>query len=330
MEKMDELGIGTLVVVEDDFVVGTISDGDIRRHMLAGGSLNDVVRDSMNPNPLTKYLDTENSDLQQIMTMLGIHLIPIVDGGNRLIQIARREVVTDLKKSIIEDAFIAAGGRGERLMPLTSKIPKPLVEINGVPLLEILLRKLSAVGVKRVFISVHYKHEMITERFGDGASLNLDITYIHEKQPLGTAGALALLPGKCVSESIFICNSDVLHTIDLLQMQHQYYRDKLDILLATFTYSTVVPFGVVETTFRNRIQIREKPEIEFDAIAGVYIFNRRKLSELLDGHKVDMPQLITKAAEKNYKVGLFKFSGYWRDIGTIDSLNAARAHIANA
>lgn len=301
----------TLFVVDNnERLVGTLTDGDIRRGFIRGLSLNDSVANFM----LKSFHKAENgfsvSDFKEARK-LGIRLLPVLD------QFGRIKKVYDLKKrkSILPlEAMIMAGGRGERLRPLTDKTPKPMLLLGNTPIIERNIDRLIAFGIEKIYISVKYLGQQIVDYFGDGSSKGIKIEYIWEDQPLGTAGALSLV-NQFETEHILLMNSDLFTDVDFEDLYLNTIKNKALMGVSTTPYTRKVPFGIF-TTDNNRITgLKEKPVYTNYANAGIYILNRKIIKEIPENRFFNITDLMELLIQNNQTVIHNPIIGYWIDIG---------------
>jgi NDP-sugar pyrophosphorylase family protein len=216
-----------------------------------------------------------------------------------------------------------AGGRGSRLMPLTNKIPKPMLKIGESPIIEIILRRLKEQGFQKVYISINYLGDQIQNHVGDGAWLGLSVKYLREKQPLGTAGALSLLKGQ-IDEPVVVMNSDLLTEANLAQLLSFHIREKVEATVGVREYTVQVPFGVVELKDGKVKEIVEKPTLRSLVSAGIYVLEPSALELVPNNEFCDMPTLIARMHRDNREISAFPIHEAWLDIGRMEDLNEAR------
>ena len=318
-----------VVVGDDGRLLGTLTDGDVRRCLLDGGSLETPVACAMNSDPITTKPDSPASYMLDLMRRGNIMALPLVDDAGHFKRLVH---LTDLdgpnseasRVSAFSFAVIMAGGEGTRLRPLTEKIPKPMVDIAGFPLLERQIQRLARTGLRRVYLSVNYLGHMIEDHFGDGSEFGIDIRYLYEKEKLGTAGALSLLP-EIPSGPILVMNGDILTTssFDSLYAFHQ--ENGAHITLAAVDYRVSIPYGVIhaEGPFVRRLE--EKPSQRFFCNAGIYAVSPQVLELLRDAEHCNMTDVVETCLSHNLPVAVFPVHEYWSDIGTPDDLEKARA-----
>ncbi len=323
-----------IVVGPDGRLLGTLTDGDIRRCLLDGGTLETPVARAMNSQPVTAKLDSADSLLLDLMRRGNILAIPQVDDA----KIFRRLVhLTDLseesrdakKTSAFEFAVIMAGGEGIRLRPLTEKIPKPMVDIGGLPLLERQIQRLVRNGVRRVYISVNYLRNVIEDHFGDGTGFDIEIRYLREEEKLGTAGALSLLPEK-PSGSILVMNGDILTTSSFDNLYSFHQSNSAYVTVAAVDYRVNIPYGVIHAEGQFIRRLEEKPSQRFFCNAGIYAVSPQTLDLIKKAKHCNMTDVVETCLSRDFPVAVFPVHEYWSDIGTPDDLEKARTFFSEA
>ncbi len=314
-----------LVINQDNLLKGTVYDGDIRRALLKGLSLNCKVDKVMSRNYIKVSKQVTYKEVKELMQKHSILHIPVIDEEDKLLGLHVLDNYSFEKdaKQYPNSVLLMAGGRGERLMPLTENCPKPLIKINGKPLLEIILEKCIKVGLRKFYISVHYLSDQIINYFGNGEKWDISISYLHEEKPMGTAGALSLLP-KTINHPLLIMNGDILTKINIPQFLEFHENNCADITIAGSEHYYTSPYGVVEVEGINFKSIVEKPTFKNFINAGIYIINPSIINELNNQEYLDMPDLLNKRLGDNYKKVVYPIHEYWLDIGRIDSLNRAK------
>ena len=317
-----------VVVDADQRLMGTVSDGDVRRCLLAGGSLETSLSQAMNASPLTANEGSSAKHLLDLMRKRNVMAIPIVDEQKRfqrlvhLIDIELQEK-SNLTSAEFDFAVIMAGGEGSRLRPLTASIPKPMVEINGTPLLERQIARLIMAGIKDVYLSVNYLSHIIENHFGNGERFGIRIHYLREQQKLGTAGALALLP-KRPSRPILVMNGDILTASDFGGLYAFHQDHKAKVTVAAVEYCVNVPYGVIKTKGVYATGLIEKPSQSFLCNAGIYAVSPGALDLLQGITHLNMTDIIDTCLSREIPVAVFPVHEYWSDIGTPDDLEKAR------
>jgi dTDP-glucose pyrophosphorylase/CBS domain-containing protein len=308
-----------LVVDDERRLIDTITDGDIRRAMLAGmifedplSKLLDHKRSGTNPIPLSSSVDMSDDDLLHLMNKNGLLHIPLVDDDNRLVDLALLSVLAKEYETNLR-AVIMAGGFGTRLMPLTEEVPKPMLPIGGRPLMERILNNLQKSGVKKVNITTHYRPEMIVEHFGSGDDIGFELNYTVEDQPLGTAGALGLIDEW--DDPLLVINGDILTTVDFRTMLDFHKSHKSKLTVGTRHFEVPVPYGVIECEGVNITDVKEKPNLTFFVNAGIYLIEPDVCKYIPRNKKFDMTDLIDLLIEEGENVVSFPIREYWLDIG---------------
>lgn len=311
-----------LVTDASRHLLGTVTDGDVRRGILKGITLDKPVSLIMRNNPLTAHPDDNREKILALMKQHWIHQVPIVDTKNRILGIEILDELLEVKK---RDNFVVlmAGGLGMRLRPLTQNTPKPLLKVGNKPILENILENFIAYGFHRFFLSVNYKDEMVKEHFGNGAKWNVDIRYLDEDKKLGTAGALGLLPPK-PTDPILVMNGDLLTRINFHHLLNFHIEHDATATMCIREYDFQVPYGVVALKDQTLVGISEKPIHRFFVNAGIYVLNPGILSFIPPKSPLDMPQLFDKLISKKKKITAFPIREYWLDIGQIDDLEKAQ------
>jgi dTDP-glucose pyrophosphorylase/CBS domain-containing protein len=314
----NEKGI-VLVTDEEGRLVGTITDGDVRRAMLAGERLDAPLKDllarkasSLYAEPVTAPVETERPELLQLMRNHVVRQIPLLDPERRVAGLVTLdELVPDQVFPL--QAVIMAGGPGTRLRPLTDEVPKPMLPVGDRPLMEVIIEQLRQSGIHRVNIATHYKSEKITSYFGDGKEFGVKLSYVTEDQPLGTAGALGLMDSP--QEPLLVINGDILTRMNFRAMLDYHRENEADLTVAVRKYDLQVPFGVVECEGQNVCRLQEKPSLSFLVNAGIYLLEPIVHRHIANGEHLDMTDLIERLLEKGSTVVSFPIVEYWLDIG---------------
>ena len=316
-----------LVIDQEGRLVGSTTDGDIRRGILKGYALSKPVSLVMNRQPVVAQIGDSRDRILQLMREKMVRQIPLLDESR---MVAGVETIDDLMRTSKRSNWVVlmAGGSGSRLRPLTYDCPKPLLKIGERPLLEIILQNFINQGFQKFFISVNYKAEMFIDYFGDGSKWGAEIGYLHERQKMGTAGSLGLLPGR-PEESMVIMNSDLLTKINFGQLLDFHQEQKAQATMCVREYDIQVPYGVVQIQNQNIYTISEKPTQSFFVNAGVYVLEPGVL-ELLPREAAifDMTDLFNKLIRNKDQTCVFPVREYWLDIGHMDDLNKAQAEFS--
>lgn len=314
-----------LVVNEDNKLVGVVTDGDIRRGLLNNLPLSAEIHHVMNHNPVTVSSETSRKELNRLMAIHGILVIPVLKDGI----VIGLETLSGLKanKHYENPVFIMAGGFGTRLRPLTDHCPKPMLKIGDKPILEILLNQFVEAGFKNIYISTHYMPDQITSYFGNGESHNAKITYIHEKTPLGTGGALGLLPEDTPSLPLIMINGDVLTTVDFERLLEFHNKFEPSASMCVREYDYQIPYGVIYGDGHRIISMQEKPVQRYFVNAGIYVVSPEVFKNVPHQEKIDMPTLLEQEIAQGKEVIMFPIHEYWLDIGRMDDFNKAQIDI---
>jgi dTDP-glucose pyrophosphorylase len=323
--KAIEAGSRQIALVVDDakHLLGTVTDGDVRRGILRGIGLDQPVSAVMNSRPLTANLDQGREAVLRMMRDREIHQIPLLDSDGRLVGL---ETLDELIHSDQVDVWVVlmAGGWGTRLRPLTDHTPKPLLPVGGRPLLETIIENFANQGFQKIFLSVNYKAEMFERHFGDGSRFGVRIEYIHETDRRGTAGALTLLPSRPESPLI-VMNADLLTTLDFRQFLEFHRAHCAKATMGVREYSFQVPYGVVKADQARLLSITEKPVQHFFVSAGMYVLEPEAVNVIPRDTFYDMPMLFEALLAEGAEASVFPVREYWLDIGRLDDLERAQS-----
>lgn len=310
-----------LVVDDRDVLVGTVTDGDVRRGILKGIGIHECVEKIYNTKPFTMSDDEDDRMIAHMMRDNYFKQIPIVDKSGKVVKL---ELLKNLlkKERRLNWAVIMAGGLGTRLKPLTDSCPKPLLKIAGKPILEIILKRLSEQGINRVYIAVNYKGDMISSYFGDGSKFGVQIEYIHESNKLGTAGALSLLP-EVPMQPLLVMNGDLLTGVNFSQMLEFHERHSSNATMGVIEYDVQVPYGVVKLQDHHLKSLDEKPVQTFFINAGIYILEPSILKLIPHNTQFDMTELFQNIFHEKQKAVAFPIREFWLDIGKPDDFSKA-------
>lgn len=305
-----------LVADEQGCLLGTVTDGDIRRGLLKGIGLDDAVGSIMHVNPTTAPSGTPRNELLSLMAAKSVKQIPLVDQSGLLTGVEGLDDLLSKPRTKDNVAIILAGGQGVRLRPLTNDLPKPLVRVGGIPVLERIVHRLRDHGFNRIFISINYLGEQIENHFGDGRGLGMSIQYLRESEPLGSAGPLGLLAGKLESPCLVI-NGDLVTEVNFEQMLTFHIKGDFDFTIGVTQYPLQIPFGEVITENELVVEFREKPTEIRLINAGVYVLNPNVASLVPKDEYHGMNQLMDQLlSDHDSQIGAFPIHEYWKDIGT--------------
>ena len=313
LKKMSVGGIKIVLVVNDkDNLIGTLSDGDIRRGLLNGLDLNSTIETIVYKSPTTAKISDTKDELLKLAISKQINQIPILDENNKIKDIYVLDEFLKIKKKT-NKVVLMAGGLGTRLMPLTEHTPKPMLKVGNKPILHTILKKFKECGYTNFVMCVNYKSKVIQDYFGDGTKFGVKIEYILEKQRMGTAGALSLLAGK-LKEPFFVMNGDLLTNLDFEKILDFHIKNESKATMCVREYNIEVPYGEVKLDKENVVSIAEKPMHKFFVNAGIYVLDPECI-DLIPKEFYDMPLLFKRIIQHNKKTISFPLGEYWLDIG---------------
>ncbi len=311
-----------LVVEKEDEVVGTLTDGDIRRALLNGADINDPVLQFINKDFVYLYEKDGLDSAEKLMSDRSVSQIPVLSKDKKATSLLIRSY--NLTEKYIETpVFLLAGGLGTRLRPLTNDLPKPLIDIEGRPILEHIIIRLSRQGFRNIIISINFKGHLIKNYFGDGAKWGLNIQYIEETKKLGTSGSLSLL-NNYKFDDILVMNADLITQINLKHLLDHHNQSDALATICSRTYVHEVPFGALSTCGPRVLHIEEKPIVSKIISMGVYALNKTCLELLEYNEYCDMPELLERIIRNDHLVIHFETDDDWIDIGRLSELERAR------
>jgi dTDP-glucose pyrophosphorylase/CBS domain-containing protein len=322
----NEKGI-VLVTDEQGRLIGTITDGDIRRALLGSYSLDASVeellaRKASSPyaQPVTALHGTDNATLLRLMQEREVRQIPLLDAEGRVVGLVTLDEL--LPEQVLPlQAVIMAGGLGTRLRPLTEDMPKPMLPVGDRPLMELIIGQLRRTGIRRVNIATHYLPEKIKDHFGDGRDFGIELSYVTEESPLGTAGALGLM--ETPENPLLIINGDILTRVNFKSMLDFHKEQGAQLTVAVRKYDINVPYGVIESEGARVRAVQEKPLLSFLVNAGIYLLEPSAHSYIPNGQHSNMTDLIQCLIREGHTVASFPIMEYWLDIG--NDVDYARA-----
>ncbi len=325
MKLIDLYSHRIVLVVEDKKLLGVVTDGDIRRGLINQLDLNCEVSEVMNSYPITADISWSRSDLVKLMKSKQVLAIPILENDEIVgLETLEQINITKKHKNLV---FIMAGGFGTRLRPLTDNCPKPLLKVGDKPILEIVLENFIKSGFVNFCISIHYRAEMIEEYFGDGTKLGINIKYVYEDIPLGTGGALGLLPDNTSDLPVIMINGDILTNIDFDQLLRFHEKNECLATICVRDYQYQVPFGVINGEGNKVKNMVEKPLHRFFVNAGIYVINSEIHKAVRKNSRVDMPSHLSLFLEKNASIFMYPLHEYWLDIGSHEDFQKAQVDI---
>jgi dTDP-glucose pyrophosphorylase len=308
-----------LITDKENRLIGIITDGDVRRALLDGKNLNTKVKELLPAKPIshchqpvTASVETERLELLKLMQKHSVRQIPLVDMDGRVVDLVTLDEFIP-NQFLPLQAVIMAGGSGTRLRPLTKDLPKPMLPVGGRPLMELILEQLREAGIRRATITTHYKSEKIIEHFGNGRDFGVELNYLTEDHPLGTAGGLGTIAVS--KEPLLVINGDVLTKVNFRAMLNYHREHKADLTIAVHRYDVNVPYGVIKSDGALVQNLLEKPVLSFLVNAGIYLLEPTVHRYIPNGQHLDMTDLIQNLLDKNRHVVGFPILEYWLDIG---------------
>lgn len=324
LRQLDELvdsEIKTLFVLDIEKLVGTLTDGDIRRGLLRGLEISEGVSLYMNKSFRSLKRADVNPEKLSFYRKQDIWLLPILNDNTEIEGfINLKEVQTVIPAA----ALLMAGGRGERLRPLTDTVPKPMLKVGDKPIIEINIDRLIKFGFKRFYISVRYLSEKIIEHLGDGSAKKISITYLLEDEPLGTMGACSLI-GKLDEEHLLVMNADILTNIDFEDLYNNYKTTNALMCAASIPYDVKVPYGIMQTNGNDKVtKLVEKPTYTYYANAGIYLMNKILLSRIPANTFYNATDMMQELIDQASGLVHYPILGYWLDIGKYEDFARAQ------
>lgn len=323
-------GIAT-VTDEDGRLLGTLTDGDIRRLILRGGDLDSPVADAMNRTPVTARQDMPADKLAALLNERGLEALPLVDPHGRLAGIVHlRDLGPESSVRSRAEGFVAAivmaGGEGTRLRPITAEIPKPMVEVGGMPLVERHVRHLARSGIRRIFIAVNYLAHRIEAHFENACPPGVTIEYLREDRKLGTAGALSLLPA-LPAGPLLVLNADVIHAADYANLLAYHVAQQAALSVAAVEHRVQIPYGVIRSEDGRVVGLEEKPSQRYLCNAGIYVLGPEARAQIPHNSRTDMTDVIAALSAAGALVCVFPMHEYWADIADAEDLARVRGEI---
>lgn len=326
---IDKGAIGIAILVDAERrLLSTITDGDVRRAMLAGVRFDENVErllelksKSAHPVPVSRSMSASDDDILVSMRSAQVEHIPLLDEDGQVVDVALMNKLVGAVDDEIS-AIVMAGGFGKRLRPYTESTPKPMLPVGDKPLLERTIEQLRSAGITDVNITTHYLQDKIARYFGSGAEFGVKLNYVQEDRPLGTAGALGLMPPP--EKAIIVINGDILTTIDFSAMKEFHRANEAVLTVAVRPYAVDVPYGVVDCDGAEVSGVREKPQLKFFVNSGIYLVEPRVWDFITGGERLDMPQVIERLLEARLRVVSFPIREYWLDIGRPDDYRQAQ------
>ena len=325
LKVLDTLAKDAIAFIVDgeDKLLGSMTDGDVRRGLIDDVQTDQPVNDIIQPDP--KFIRKSDYDIEKIIEYRenNYQILPILDEDDRVINILN---FNHLKSYLPVDVVIMAGGKGTRLRPLTEDTPKPLLEVGDKPILEHNIQRLSEYGMDDFWITVNYLGEQIEEHFGNGNGQNLHIEYVWEDKPLGTAGALSKIDD-FQHDYVLLTNSDILTDLNYEEFFLEFLGKDADFGVVTIPYKVDVPYAVLETTNGHVVNFKEKPTYTYYSNAGIYLMKREVLDYIPKNEFYDTTDLMEELIADGKKVFSYPHTGYWLDVGKHEDFEKAQKDI---
>ena len=325
LEKLNKIAPDSILFIidENEQLIGSITDGDIRRGLLKGLAVSDKLTDFMQNKPhfIVKGEDTFDKVIN--LREQSINIIPVLNQNGQVLKVIN---FRQLKSYLPVDAVIMAGGRGSRLSPLTDTVPKPLLKIGDKPILEYNTDRLRKFGIDDFWISLRYLGEQIENYFKDGSSRAIDVRYIWEDEALGTVGAVSKIED-LKHDTVLITNSDVLTDLDYEKLYQHFIKEDADMSVVTIPYTVNIPYAVLEMIEGKVKSFKEKPSITYYSNGGIYMVKRKVLDLIPKDKFFNATDLMEVMIAKGMKVTSYSLIGYWLDIGKPDDFQKAQEDV---
>lgn len=328
IENINKSGMQIALIVDDnDHLLGTITDGDIRRAILKKINLFESVERIMNRNPITVKKGQSKSEVCRLMRERVLHNIPVIDINGKVcgLNSFSNLIYTSKKDNTV---VLMAGGLGTRLRPMTENCPKPMLKIGNKPILETIIESFIEYGFRKFYISVNYKSDVIENYFKNGSDYGVEIRYLRESNKMGTAGSLSLLPNR-EELPIIVMNGDILTKVDYESLLSYHMEENAMATMAVREYSVQIPYGVIDFDGEKILGIVEKPKKTYFVNAGIYVLNPQVAENIKKDRICDMPMVFNKLIRENQKTSIFPIKEYWLDIGRMDDYEKAQNDYIN-
>lgn len=324
--KLDEIAPSSILFVVDEErkLLGSLTDGDLRRGFIKGLDFDNKLLDFVQSSPISiKHNEYDLNQLERFRKDL-LKIIPIINNDNVIVDV----LDFSLRKTLIPaDAVLMAGGEGKRLRPLTENTPKPLLKVGDKPIIEYNIDRLINFGIKTFNLSINYLGEQLVDYFGTGESKGIDIKYVTEDKPLGTIGSI-LLVENFYNDDIIVMNSDLLTNIDFADFFKTYKESGADMAVAATSYHVDVPYAVLEVADGVEVKsLKEKPRYTYYSNAGIYIIKKEILKMIPENQFYDITDLMERVLEMNLKLVTYPINGYWLDVGKHEDFKKAQEDI---
>lgn len=324
MRLIDETSLQFAIVLnEEDVLLGTVTDGDIRRGILRGEGLDVAISSVMNTTPFTAIQGQSFTAYKQLMKQKKLKQLPIVDKQNKVIDVLFIDAIDICSNK--NEVILMLGGLGTRLRPLTENIPKPMLKVGSKPIVETIVDGFKQYGYTNFTFCVNYKKEVIQSYFQHGAAFGVHIHYVEEQKRMGTAGALSLLTQR-PTEPFFVMNGDLLTQVNFDQLMQFHLEQDAVATMCVREYEYQIPYGVIETNGTDLVAIKEKPVHRSFVNAGIYVLSPKVFDYIPNDEFYDMPTLFEKLIEEQLKTAVFPIHEYWLDIGQMDDFQRANEY----
>jgi dTDP-glucose pyrophosphorylase/mRNA-degrading endonuclease RelE of RelBE toxin-antitoxin system len=311
------------VIDENELLKGSLTDGDIRRGLIKGIAIDSLVDDIIQSSP--RFIKKGERNIQKIIEYREgyYRVLPVIDKDNKVVNVIN---FREMRSYLPIDAIIMAGGRGQRLQPLTDTVPKPLLKVGNKAIMEHNVDRLALYGIDDFWVSVKYLGEQIENYFGNGKDKNIDINYVWEDEPLGTIGAVSKIDN-LQHDYVLVMNSDILTNVDYEQLFLDFVEKDADFSVVTIPYDVNIPYAVLETVDGEIKSFKEKPTYTYYSNGGIYLMKKSVLKYLPNNKFFNATDLIERLIEENLKVVTFPLLGYWLDIGKHEDFKKAQEDI---
>ena len=325
--RFDELGMDAILFVTDidDKLIGSLTDGDVRRGLIKGTYIENAIDDIIRSNP--RFIRKGECDVRKVVEYRegNFRIIPVLDKIGRIVDVIN---FRETQSYLPVDAVIMAGGRGQRLMPMTNTVPKPLLKVGDKPIIEHNLDRLRLFGINDFWISVNYLGEQIENYLGDGINKNVRFSYVWEDKPLGTIGAISKIKD-FKHDYILITNSDLLTNLDYEHFFLEFLKQDADLGVLTIPYQVNIPYAVLETSNGRVLNFMEKPTYTYYSNGGIYLVKREVLELMPKETHYNATDLMERLIAEGRKVYSYPLLGYWLDIGNSQDFERAQEDIKN-
>lgn len=325
LKRLDQLASDAIlfVVDKDDKLIGSLTDGDVRRGLLKGFTIENQVNEIIQPDP--KFIRKGNYDINNIIGYRERHydVLPVIDKSDHVVNVVNFK---HLKSYLPVDAIIMAGGKGSRLRPLTEKTPKPLLKVGEKPIIEHNIDRLSLFGIDDFWLSVNYLGEQIKDYFKKAEKRNISIHYVDEDKPLGTIGALSLVDN-FQHDYVLLTNSDILTNLDYEDFFLEFINQEADLSVVTIPYRVNIPYAVLETDEKDVKSFKEKPTYTYYSNGGIYLLKKEVVKMLPKNQFYNATDLMENLINHGKKVTSYPMAGYWLDIGKHEDFKKAQEDI---